>query len=236
MMIDQNIAYLSETSVYNILSNHNMLNGWNNSPLNKAEPEYRHKPHEVHQHWHTDIAYIKIQGVFYFLIMLLDGYSRFLLHWELMTDMRTKSVENFIQAAREKYPFAKPKLINDNGSQFISLDFKRLLSKLEIQQVFTRRNHPQTNGKIERLNGLVRQEAIRPGSPTSYQEAFDILNEYAMDYNYNRLHSGINFLRPSDMFFGRNKKILDERKSKVVAAKLHRKFQNKESFSMNSLS
>lgn len=83
-MVDENIACLSESAVYNILSEHKILNGWQPTPDVPAEKEYRHKPKYPHHHWHTDIAYIKVQGVFYFLIMMLDGYSRFALDWELM--------------------------------------------------------------------------------------------------------------------------------------------------------
>lgn len=230
MMIDENVAYLSESAVYNILSKHKLLYGWAKPVDGETKKEYQHKPKEVHEHWHTDIAYIKIKGIFYFLIMVLDGYSRYLLDWELMTDMMGKSVENFIQKVKDKFPFAKPKLINDNGSQFISLDFKKLLSKLDIQQIFTRRNHPQTNGKIERLNGTVKQEAIRPNAPQSFQEAWDVLNEYAYIYNYQRLHAGIDYLRPSDMFFGRGNVILKERENKLKLARQLRLYANQNSF------
>jgi transposase InsO family protein len=61
--------------------------------------------------------------------------------WELMTDMLGGSVENFVQQVKDKYPYAKPKLIHENGSQFVSHDFKRLLQRLKIEQIFTRRNH-----------------------------------------------------------------------------------------------
>lgn len=226
-MIDENVAAISESAVYNILSEHNMLTGWAATPGAPAEKEYRHKPKFAHHHWHTDIAYIKIQGVFYFLIMMLDGYSRFLLDWELMPDMLGSSVEMFVQKVKEKYPHARPRLINDNGAQFISLDFKRLLEKLQIQQVFTRRNHPQTNGKIERMNGTVKQEALRPNSPSTFQEACEILNNYSYEYNYQRLHAGIQFLRPSDMFFGRGKVILLERSRKIEVARTNRKRTNR---------
>jgi len=90
----------------------------------------------------ANIAYIKVGGILYFLIMMLDGYSRYLLEWELMTDMLGGSVETFVQRVKEKYPYARPKLIHDNGSQFISHDFKRLLQKLEIQQIFTVNRRP----------------------------------------------------------------------------------------------
>jgi transposase-like protein len=227
-MVDENIAHLSESKVYDILSEHGKLGRWNQVDNGETKKEYQHKPKHVHHHWHTDIAYIKINGIFYFLIMMLDGYSRYMLDWELMPDMLGGSVELFVQKVKDKYPFAKPKLINDNGSQFISHEFKKLLHKLEIQQVFTRRNHPQTNGKIERLNGIVKQEAIRPNSPQSYQEAWDILNDYCYQYNHQRLHAGINFLRPADMFFGRGQQVLTERKSKIETARSNRKQKNLE--------
>lgn len=227
-MIDDGICALSETAVYNVLASHNMLSGWAIANGPPAEKEYRHKPKHPHHHWHTDIAYIKIGGVFYFLIMMLDGYSRYLLDWELMTDMLGSSVEAFVQRVKEQYPHTRPRLINDNGSQFISLDFKRLMQKLEIQQVFTRRNHPETNGKIERLNGTVKSEAIRPNSPQSYQEAWDLLNSYALEYNHQRLHAGIRYLRPADMFFQRGPAVLREREQKIKAARLNRKIINQQ--------
>lgn len=227
MMIDENVAFLSESSVYQILSERDMLYGWARSESDGTKKEYQHKPKHPHHHWHTDIAYIKIQGVFYFLIMMLDGFSRYLLDWDLMTDMRTQSVELFVQRVKEKYPFATPKLIHDNGAQFISYEFKSLVTRLEIQQVFTRRNHPQTNGKIERLNGTVKQEAIRPAAPQSYQEAYEVLNEYAYTYNHQRLHAGIEYLRPADVFFGRATTILNERREKIFNARTNRREINR---------
>lgn len=228
MMVDEDAAFLSESSVYNILSAYGMLYGWARPDSEGAEKEYRHKPKYPHHHWHTDIAYIKIRNVFYFLIMLLDGFSRFLLDWELMTDMTGPSVELFIQRAKEKYPHAHPMLIHDNGSQFISHDFKRLVTRLEIQSVPTRRNHPETNGKIERMNKTVKSEAIRPNSPFSHAEAEEILNEYGYQYNYQRLHAGINYLRPADMFFERGNKVLRERNQKILLGRELRKQVNLE--------
>ena len=227
MMNDAKVVYASESSVYSALKKHNMLWGFKSADSKGTEKEYRNKPTHVHHHWHTDIAYVKIRGTFYFLIMLIDGYSRFLLHWELMTDMTGRSVELFVQEAREKYLHAQPTLINDNGSAFISLDFKKLLSRLDIQQVFTRRNHPQTNGKAERMVGLVRQEALRPSSPDSYKEAYGVLENYCYIYNYQRLHAGIKFLRPADVFFGRADEVLSKRKQNLMLARLIRAEANR---------
>ena len=227
MMIDQNIVYLSESMTYKALSRHNMLYGWHKSESNTASKEYENKPKHVHDHWHTDIAYIKIRGIFYYLIMLLDGYSRFLLGWELMVDMLSDSAQDFIQKIKEKYPFAKPNLINDNGTQFVSLDFKSLLRRLNIQQICARPYHPETNGKIERMNKTVKNEAIRLNYPRSYKEAWDILNEYQYFYNHQRLHAGIGYLRPADKFFGRDQELIRERKKKTRNARKNRIIQNR---------
>lgn len=227
MMVDEGIAAMSESSVYNILAANNMLYGWNGTNAEDTQKEYKEKPLYVHHHWHTDIAYIKILDNYYFLIMVLDGYSRFLLGWELMTDMHSSTVQLFIQRVKENYPEARPMLINDNGSQFISNDFKRLLTRLQIRQVFTRRNHPQTNGKIERMNKTVKDEAIRAHRPVSYQDAIEVLKAYEYVYNYQRLHAGIHFLRPADMFFNRSEQILQARKEKLLRARMARIEQNK---------
>lgn len=73
------------------------------------------------------------------------------------------------------------------------------------------------------MDGTVKQEAIRPKSPQSYQEAWDILNDYSYQYNYQRLHAGINYLRPSDIFFGRALEVLNVRRIKIENARVDRK-------------
>ena len=92
--------------------------------------------------------------------------------------------------------------------------------------MFTRRNHPQTNGKIERLNKTVKDEAIRVKRPGSYQEAIEILQDYEYFYNYQRLHAGIRFLRPADVFFDRQDDVLRVRKENLQRARLERIMQN----------
>lgn len=226
LMNDASVAALPESAIYEVLKRNDLLLPAHPTGT-PADKEYQHKPTKVHEHWHIDIAYIKVRGIFYFLVMMLDGYSRYILDWELMPDMLGRSVEDFVVRVREKYPSCLPKLINDNGSQFISRDFKMLLQRLEIQQVFTRRNHPQTNGKIERLNGSVKQEAIRPNAPGSFQEAWQVIADYVIFYNNQRLHAGIKFLRPVDQFEGRGEQILMQRKERLAAAKAARLASNK---------
>ena len=222
LMNDRGIAALSESAVYGVLVKHDLLGPWGNCKHEPAQKEYQHKPTQVHEHWHTDIAYVKVRGVFYFLIMMLDGYSRYVLDWELMTDMTSRSVQEFLQRVRERYPQGRPMLIHDNGSAFVSRDFKLLVSQLDIQQVFTRRNHPQTNGKAERLNGVLRQEALRVTVPGSFEEACLVIGRFVDIYNHQRLHAGIKYLRPADLFYGRAEQVLARRAEHYKTARLRR--------------
>lgn len=95
MMVDEDIAFLTESSVYRILTMFKLL-GKVFKENDGAQKEYENKPLYVHHHWHTDIAYVKMSGAHYYLVFMLDGFSRFLLHWELMTDMSGLSVELFV--------------------------------------------------------------------------------------------------------------------------------------------
>jgi transposase InsO family protein len=227
LMNDAGVVALSEPAVYKVLSKHNLLGPWS-AQVGDAASEYQHKPSKVHEHWHTDIAYVKVAGIFYFLIMMLDGYSRYVLDWELMSDMTSRSVEDFLQRVREKYPTANPKLIHDNGSAFVSRDFKALVSRLGITSVHTRRNHPETNGKAERWVGITRQEALRVTPPASCIDAVQVIGNFVTVYNHQRLHQGINFLRPADMFLGRDKQILEQRRQRLGFARAARILKNKQ--------
>jgi transposase InsO family protein len=145
--------------------------------------------------------------------------------------MTTDSVSIFIQEAKDMYPHENPKLISDNGTCFISREFKKLVTSLNIEQIFTRRNHPQTNGKVERMVRTVREESLTLKAPQSYDEACKIIEDFQYTYNYQRLHSSINYLTPADLFFGRKDEILQYRKQKLIQARETRIKLNKLRFS-----
>jgi len=226
-MIDECIVFLSESSIYRILRDFKLL-GKAFKENDGALKEYENKPLFVHHHWHTDLAYVKVSGAYYYLIFMLDGYSRYILDWELMTDMSKTSVDIFTQRIIDKYPNAEPMVIHDNGSQFISNDFKQILFENNCKDVPTRIRHPETNGKAERFVGLVREEALRPNSPAYYGEAVKVIGKYVDEYNNIRYHSGIGFLKPVDMFSGREHIIRAERKRKLSEARQERFRRNTE--------
>jgi hypothetical protein len=105
------------------------------------------QPKRPHQHWHIDITYINICGTFYYLCTILDGYSRYIVHWEIRSAMTEADVETVLQRARENFPEAQPRIISDNGPQFIARDFKQFIRLCGMQHVRTSPYYPETISK-----------------------------------------------------------------------------------------
>ncbi len=106
-----------------------------------------------------DISYVNLAGTFYYLCSVLDGYSRYLVHWELRESMKEAEVEIILERARERFPQARPRIISDNGPQFIARDFKEFIRICGMTHVRTSPFYPQSNGKIERGH-----QPYRPGT------------------------------------------------------------------------
>ena len=133
--------------------------------------------------------------------------------------MKEMDVELILQRAKEKFPGATPRIITDNGPQFIARDFKEFIKISGMTHVRTSPYYPQSNGKLERWNGTVKRECIRPKTPTSIEEARRAVAEFVMHYNERRLHSGIGYVTPKDKLEGRAEAIQAERDRKLEAAR-----------------
>ena len=125
MMLDADVVAVSPASVWRVLKQAGLLSRWKSKPSRKGTGF--EQPLQPHQHWHIDISYINLSGTFYYLCSILDGFSRFLVHWDLRESMRETDVEVILQRAKEKYLEAKPRIISDNGPQFIARDFKEFI-------------------------------------------------------------------------------------------------------------
>jgi putative transposase len=221
MMLDANVVAASASSVYRVLKQAGLLQRWNRKPSKKGTGFVQ--PNGPHAHWHTDITYINICGTFYYLCSILDGYSRYIVHWEIRESMKETDVEIIVQRAREEFPDQHPRLISDNGPQFIARDFKEFIRLSGMTHVRTSPFHPQSNGKLERWHQSVKAECIRPGTPLSLDDARRIVARFVNNYNTVRLHSAIGYVAPKDKLEGREMAIFAERDRKLDAARERRR-------------
>ena len=136
------------------------------------------QPAKPHEHWHVDVTYINIAGTFFYLCSLLDGYSRFIVHWEIRMSMTESEVETILQRARERFPDARPRIISDNGPQFIAKDFKEFIRICGMTHVRTSPYYPQSNGKMERWYKTLKGECIRVKTPLSLEDARRIVADF----------------------------------------------------------
>jgi putative transposase len=225
MMIDADEVAASPSTVYRVLKQADMLNKWPRSASKKGTGF--HQPKKPHEHWHIDIAYINICGTFYYLCSILDGYSRYLVHWEIRETMTEADVETILQRAREKFPQTGPRIISDNGPQFVARDFKAYIRLCGMTHVRTAPYYPQSNGKIERWHKSLKSECIRPGTPLSLEDARKLVNRFVTYYNDERLHGAIGYVTPNDKLHGREPEIFAARRIKLAEARKKRGIENR---------
>jgi len=221
MMLDADVVAASPTTVYRVLSAAGRLDRWNKLSSSKGKGFVA--PATPHAHWHADVAYVNLGGTFYYLISVLDGFSRFLVHWELRESMTEYDVEIVLQRAHERFPDASPRIITDNGSAFIARDFKTFIREAGMTHVKTSPYYPQSNGKIERWHRSIKSDALRRYEPSDLEQARRIIEEYVSYYNGVRLHSAIGYVTPTDKLAGREAEIWAQRDAKLEQARERRR-------------
>jgi transposase InsO family protein len=221
-MLDQDIVAVSPASVWRVLKQAGLLSRWTGKTRKGTGFE---QPLGPHQHWHVDVSYINLSGTFYYLCSVLDGCSRFLLHWDLRESMQEADIEMILERAKEKYPQARPRIISDNGPQFIARDFKEFIRISGMTHVRTSPFYPQSNGKIERWHKSLKRECIRPLTPLTAEDARRLIQSYVDHYNSVRLHSAIGYVTPQDMLAGRQAEIHAARDRKLEQARRQRQLR-----------
>ena len=221
MMLDANIVAVSPSSVYRVLRKAGLMDRRNVKPSRKGTGF--EQPVQPHDHWHIDISYLNIAGTFYYMCSILDGCSRYIAHWEIRERMTENDVTTILQRAREKFPDARPRIISDNGPQFIAKDFKEFIRICGMTHVRTSPYYPQSNGKLERYHRTIKGDCIRVRTPLSLDEARRLVHEYVEHYNQVRLHSAIGYVAPQDRLLDRQQPIFDERDRKLAEARERRK-------------
>lgn len=221
MMLDRDIVAVSPSSVYRVLKTAGRIGRQAGKPSLKGTGFQQ--PTKPHEHWHLDISYVNLAGTFYYLTTILDGYSRYIVHCEIRTSMTQQDELVILQRALEKFPGEHPRIITDNGSQFVAKDFKEFIRLCGLTHVRTSPYYPQSNGKLERYHGTIKTECIRPRTPLSLEEALRIVVRYVEHYNQVRLHSAIGYLTPADKLAGREVEIFAARDRKLAEARARRK-------------
>ena len=224
MMMDQNIVAASPSAVYRALAKADVLR--KRKVKKSLKGSGFDQPKAPHEHWHTDISYIKLGKIFYYLVCVLDGYSRSIVHWDIRKSMEDQDIHIVQQAAIEKHPGENPRFITDRGSQFSGREFKMFINQHGLSHVMTSPYYPQSNGKLERFHFTIKEECLRRKVPLDLEQAKRIVTEYIRHYNEERLHSAIGYITPLDKMLGRENEIFRVRDQRLEKAREERRKYN----------
>jgi transposase InsO family protein len=226
MMLDHDVAAVSPASTYRVLKSAGVIGARPGRPSLKGKGFLQ--PLAPHEHWHVDFSYVNIGGTFYYLCSVLDGCSRAILAWDIRPQMHERDAEIVIQRAREAHPQARPRIITDNGPQFVAKDFKEFIRLWQTTHVFCSPHYPQSNGKIERYHRTLKEQAIRPKTPLTLADAQRIVGDFIEHYNQVRLHSATGYITPADRLAGRHLAIFAARDKKLETAREQRKLKRQQ--------
>lgn len=224
-MLDDDIVAVSPSSVYRVLKAAGRLDRHTSTPSKKGTGFVQ--PLGPHGHWHIDVSYLNLGGTFHYLASVLDGYSRYIVDWDIRESMKEIDIEILLQRASEKFPEAQPRIISDNGPQFVARDFKTFIRLCGMTHVRTSPFYPQSNGKLERWHGTVKRECIRPASLQTMEEARRRVAAFVDFYNHERLHSALGYITPADKLNGLEQLIFAERDWKLESARQRRQANRK---------
>jgi putative transposase len=223
MMVDEDVAYLSPSSVYRVLQEADLLYRWKRSRPGGERPA---EPTRPHQRWHTDLMYLRIGEVWYFLVTVLDAYSRYVVHWDLLTTMTAAAVRVVIEDAI-RLTGVTPELVTDNGSQFTAKDFKELVRDFGLEHIRIRTYHPESNGRLERYHRSTR-EGLAGADLGNFARAKEIIGRWVVHYNERRLHAALSYLPPAEYYRGHPEARQAERRVKLATARARRREVNQQ--------
>jgi RNA-directed DNA polymerase len=221
---------VSESTVYRILRREGLVKRPEVQLV--AGKEYHTKTTGPHQMWATDASYFRVVGWgYYYLVTVMDDYSRFILAWKLQRDMAADSLIEVIQEAVDATGMTevpvedRTKLLSDNGPGYVSRAFRDYLHLVGIRHILAAPFHPQTNGKLERYQQTVKQEVnqVPYELPSQLERAIAAFVDY---YNFHRYHKALGDVTPADVLYGRRELILQRRKEVQAQTIQHRRDYN----------
>ena len=226
-MVDEGVAFLSPSVVYRILRERGLVSNWPKK-RDKRYREWMEKAQGPDQRWQSDIRYVQIGRRRYYLVLFLDEYSRYVTHHELMLGLDAETLSLEAQRAVEKLTEGrKPVIQTDNGSGYVSQEFKKVLTESGLGHVRIRPHCPEQNGLVERAHRTL-GEVLDQMDLKDLTEARATIARVIRWYNEERLHSALKFLRPVDYYRGDPKALIEQRQRKLTEARHRRREANLE--------
>jgi putative transposase len=234
---DLGLFFVSFSSVYRILRAHDLMSmrGAHRSHNGRSIPPVRKELSGPNQRWCWDISYLLTyeKGMYLYLYLLLDEYSRKAIHWLISWHQTSDEARELLEGGLiaenilDLPEGQRPEVINDRGRQMKAKSIRQMFEDHHMPQLFARPRTPNDNPFVESLFGTVKSAPEYPGRFLDRQEAVDYFDRFFPWYNTEHLHSGIEYVTPEQCHRGLREKIVSERKAKLQKQRLLRKEVNR---------
>jgi transposase InsO family protein len=223
-LADQGVYIASESSFYRVLRAADQL-----KHRGKAKPATHRRPEAIkadgpNQLWSWDITYLPtaIKGMFFYLYMIMDVYSRKIVGWEVFNTESADNASLLIRKTCLKEKIGSNPLVlhSDNGSPMKGATMLATLQKLGVMPSFSR---PSVSNDNPYSESLFKTLKYHPGYPDKPFESIDDARKWVLGfchwYNEIHRHSGLKFVTPAQRHRQEDLAILQHREQVYIAAK-----------------
>jgi transposase InsO family protein len=150
-----------------------------------------------HQALVSDITYIRTDEGFLYLSLIMDAFSRAIVGFDCSDTLEREGVLRSLTQALGQLPADRRTIHHsDRGSQYCCGDYVERLRAAGISVSMTQENHCYENAKVERLNGILKQEYGLGGTFGRKSEAVRAVAEAVGLYNWRRPHTSLGYAVP----------------------------------------
>ena len=225
MMLDRDVAAVCPATTYRVLKAAGVIGARNLPPTRKGQGFVQ--PLQPHEHWHVDFSYVNIGGTFTISARCSTGLRA--PSWHRTSGLRwRRATRRSSSGGGGSLPQARPRIITDNGPQSIARDFEEFFRLWQTTHVLCSPHYPQSNGKLERYHRTLKEQAIRPKTPLTLEDAKRIVGDFIDHYNAVRLHAGIGYIAPNDRLAGHHTAIFANRDKKLETARENRRVKRQQ--------
>jgi putative transposase len=233
---DKGFFQASFSTVYRVLKARNLMtargpggahNGHSKAPVRKDLTG-------PNQRWCWDISYLMTfqKGVYLYLYLLLDEYSRKAIHWRISWQQTAEESRLLLEGGLVEQNILdlpedqRPEVISDRGRQMKAKPILRLCEDHHLPQLFARPRTPNDNPYIESAFSTVKRAPEYPGRFLDDDKAVAYFDRYFTWYNTEHYHSGIDYVTPQQAHQGLRQTIVDQRRVKKLAQRRRRREEN----------
>ena len=224
-MADKGEYVASESTFYRVLREEDQVNhrGRASAPKNVKKPAGC-KATGPNQVWSWDITYLSttIKGVFFYLYLIMDIYSRKIVGWEIHENESSAHAAVLFQKAHFSEGIAGEEIIlhSDNGSPMKGATMLGMLQKLGVVPSFSRPSVSNDNPFSESLFRTMKYRPEYPAKPfDTVSKAREWVLRFARWYNHEHRHSALKFVTPNERHTGADKAVMASRKAVYKEAK-----------------